>query len=174
MVCRSRSDVRGARSPQAVAVRASQRPVLCRNRCRVLGATARGSWRKWRADDRRCGRDFNSTKGFPGMARLPADWLFRPFSQASRARRFLAQPVTGRRLAAVRTVQPRRHSNSATRAKRAAFSPRSLSFCAARVAISLVSAAFWAISRSMLACKIAIEVALPVTSGDCSGTRRGN
>lgn len=100
------SDVRGARSPQAVAVRVGQRPVLCRNRCRVPGATARRSWRKWRAGDRRCGRDCRLRKGFSRDGPAARRLAFSTVLAGSRARRLLAQPVTGRRLAAVRTVQP--------------------------------------------------------------------
>jgi hypothetical protein len=42
------------------------------------------------------------------------------------------------------------------------------------VALSLASAAFCAISRSMLAGKIAIDVRSHVASGGCSETRRGD
>jgi hypothetical protein len=47
-----------------------------------------------------------------------------------------------------------------------------VSICAASAALSLASTAFCAISRSMLACKIATDVLSPVASAGCSGTRR--
>ena len=44
--------------------------------------------------------------------------------------------------------------------------------CRKRRPLSLASTAFCAISRSMLACKIATDVLSPVASAACSGTRR--
>jgi hypothetical protein len=45
-------------------------------------------------------------KRYLWVARLAAGQLFRPLSQAAGAWRLLGQPVTGRQIAAVRTVQP--------------------------------------------------------------------
>jgi len=88
--------------------------------------------------------------------------------------RFLLNPSLDGGLLLFELFSPRRRSNSATRANSAAFSRRIVWLCASSVAFSAASAAFCAISRSMLACKIAMDVRSHVASGGCSGTRRGD
>ena len=168
------SDGHDARSPQEVAVEEDQKPDGRRNRCRVSGATTSAQFAlNLQAGDRRCGRDCRAAQRvFPGCPFCPPAG-FRPLSQAAGAGRLLTQPVARRRLAAVRTVQPKAALQLHPPAPPARHSPwRIVSFCAASAARSLASTAFCAISRSMLACKIATDVLSPVASAGCSGTRR--
>ena len=109
---------------------------------------------------------------FPGCPFCPPAGFFDRSRKLRVRGGFLLSPSLDGGLLLFELFSPRRRSNSTTRATSAAFSWRIVSICAASAALSLASAAFCAISRSMLACKIATDVLSPVASAACSGTRR--
>jgi hypothetical protein len=110
---------------------------------------------------------------FPGCPGCPPAGLSDRSHKPRVRRGFLLSPSADGGLLLFELFSPRLRSNSATPATSAAFSRRIESFCAASVALSLASIAFCAISRSILACKIATDARSPVASAGCSGTRRG-
>ena len=125
------------------------------------------------AGDRRCGRDCRPRKGFsPGCPFCPPAGFFDRSQQAAGAGRLLTQPVAGRRLAAVRAVQPQaalqlhhpRHQRGILMAHRVVL-------CRKRRP-SLASAAFCAISRSMLPARLQRTSYRRLHRRGCSGTRR--
>ena len=145
-----------------------KRPDGRRNRCRVSGATTRRSLCNLQAGDRRCGRDCRRPrKGlFPGCPFCPPAGFFDRSRKLRVRRRLFTQPVARQcgtcccsncsapgGAPTPPPAPPARHSHGA-----------SCRFVPASAALSLASAAFCAISRSMLACKIATDVLSPVAS----------
>ena len=126
-----------------------------RDRCRVSGGhDSACSLRNLQAGDRRCGRIVDRAKGFPRMSLLPAGGFFdRSASCGCGAASYSARRSTAvcccpnrsaRRRPTPPPAPPARHSHGAS----CRFVPQAQPFL-------LASTAFCAISRSMLACKIA-------------------
>jgi hypothetical protein len=111
-------------------------------------------------------------KRFPRVAFCPPAGFFDRSRRLRVRGGFLLNPSLDGGLLLFELFSPRRRSNSVTRANSAAFSRRIVWLCASNVARSLASAAFCAISRSRLACKIAIDVRPHVASDDGSGNTK--
>ena len=153
---RNGTNVRGARSPQAVAAGEDQRPDGRRNRCRVSGAA---TWRSLRnlpeAGDRRCGRGLSDrAKGFSQDVPSARQLVFSTAlaSCGCGAASYSARRSRTAALAAVRTVQPhgRRSSSHHPRHQRGHSHGASCRFVPQAQPLSLASTAFCAISRPRL------------------------